>query len=567
MALDQGRRNLLSWGAAGLASTATWSSRAVAAPLAPDLIVVNAKIYTVDDAQPRAEALAVRGDRFVAVGANADIRAMAGPGTQLIDAHGMTVTPGFIDCHVHVDGEVVLYEVCVGNPFDVEFVTIDSIIDKLRAKAARTAPGFWVEGFFFDDTKLKDGRALNIHDLDRVSTTLPVAVHHRGGHTMFCNSKAFELAGVTRDTKDPPGGTLDRFPDGSLNGRVTDNAMALLEKAGRLPAFSPAEQANRAREGQAHMSAMFARYGLTSVCHEGGSLPALFDIRDQGRLMHRVNYEAYDDVLDPLIKAGVRSGLGDEWIRIGATAEHTADGSFSERTMALSTPYPNSKTGYRGNVTENQEELNAFVERVHRAGFQVNCHANGDVAIDHVLTAYERAAKLVPAQDVRWKITHCTLLNADLIARMKTLGVTPALFSTYAYYNGDKFHFYGEALMRHMMPYRDLLDAGVKVCAGSDFDPGPFAPMMALQAMTTRKGWNGEVWGGNQKISMDEALRVHTLNGAWDTKEEALKGSITPGKLADFVMLSDDPHRVDPDRIREIKVVRTVVGGETRYLA
>ena len=238
MALDQGRRNLLSWGAAGLASTATWSSRAVAAPLAPDLIVVNAKIYTVDDAQPRAEALAVRGDRFVAVGANADIRAMAGPGTQLIDAHGMTVTPGFIDCHVHVDGEVVLYEVCVGNPFDVEFVTIDSIIDKLRAKAARTAPGFWVEGFFFDDTKLKDGRALNSHDLDRVSTTLPVAVHHRGGHTMFCNSKAFELAGVTRDTKDPPGGTLDRFPDGSLNGRVTDNAMALLEKAGRLPAFS-----------------------------------------------------------------------------------------------------------------------------------------------------------------------------------------------------------------------------------------------------------------------------------------------------------------------------------------
>ena len=468
MALDQGRRNLLSWGAAGLASTATWSSRAVAAPLAPDLIVVNAKIYTVDDAQPRAEALAVRGDRFVAVGANADIRAMAGPGTQLIDAHGMTVTPGFIDCHVHVDGEVVLYEVCVGNPFDVEFVTIDSIIDKLRAKAARTAPGFWVEGFFFDDTKLKDGRALNIHDLDRVSTTLPVAVHHRGGHTMFCNSKAFELAGVTRDTKDPPGGTLDRFPDGSLNGRVTDNAMALLEKAGRLPAFSPAEQANRAREGQAHMSAMFARYGLTSVCHEGGSLPALFDIRDQGRLMHRVNYEAYDDVLDPLIKAGVRSGLGDEWIRIGGTAEHLADGSFSERTMALSTPYPNSKTGYRGNITENQDELNAFVERMHRAGFRVNCHANGDVAIDHVLTAYERAAKLVPAQDVRWKITHCTLLNADLIARMKTLGVTPALFSTYAYYNGDKFHFYGEALMRHMMPYRDLLDAGIRACAGSD---------------------------------------------------------------------------------------------------
>ena len=567
MALDHDRRSVLSWVAAGGAGAAAWPTRGFSSPLAPDLIVVNAKVYTVDDAQPRAEAFAVRGERFVAVGSAADIKAMAGPSTQVIDAGGLTVTPGFIDCHVHVDGEVVLYEVCVGNPFDVEFVTIASIIEKLRKKAEKTAPGFWVEGFFFDDTKLKDGRPLNIHDLDQISTTLPVAVHHRGGHTMFCNSKAFELAGVTKETKDPPGGTFDRFADGSLNGRVTDNAMGVIEKSARVPVFSEAEQARRAREGQAHMSAMFAQYGLTSVCHEGGSLPALFDIRDEGRLKHRVSYEASGDVLESLLKAGVRSGMGDEWIRIGATAEHTADGSFSERTMALSTPYPNSRTGYRGNVTENQEALNAFIERVHRAGFRVNCHANGDVAIDNVLTAYERAAKLVPTKDVRWKITHCTLLNADLITRMKALDVTPALFSTYAYYNGDKFHFYGEPLMRHIMAYRDLLDAGVKVCAGSDFDPGPFAPMMALQAMTTRKGWNGEVWGGNQRITMDEALRVHTLNGAWDTKEETLKGSITPGKLADFVMLSDDPHTVDPDRVRTIKVVRTVVGGETRYQA
>jgi hypothetical protein len=235
--------------------------------------------------------------------------------------------------------------------------------------------------------------------------------------------------------------------------------------------------------------------------------------------------------------------------------------------MAMSTPYPGSKSGYKGNVTETQEDLNDWVERVHRAGIQPNCHANGDVAIDHVLTAYERAQGLLPTKDVRWKITHCSLDNDDLLHRIKALGVSPALFSTYAYYNPDKFHFYGEDLMKRMMAYRSMLDLGIPVCAGSDFDPGPFSPLMAIQAMTTRTGWNGEPWGANQKITVDEALRVNTLNGAYDTHEEALKGSITPGKLADFVVLADDPHTVDSAKIKDIAIVQTVVGGSVVYQA
>jgi predicted amidohydrolase YtcJ len=235
--------------------------------------------------------------------------------------------------------------------------------------------------------------------------------------------------------------------------------------------------------------------------------------------------------------------------------------------MALSQAYPGSRTGYRGNVTETQDDLNAWAERVHRAGIQLNCHANGDVAIDHVLTAYERAQAAFPVEDPRFKITHCSLVTPPLLARIKVLGVTPALFSTYAYYTADKFHFYGEALMEHMMPYRSMIDAGVPVCAGSDFDPGPFSPMMAIQAMVTRTGWNGETWGANQKITVDEAIRVHTLNGAFDTREETLKGSITPGKLADFVVLADDPHTVDQGKIKDIKIVRTVVGGQVAYQA
>jgi predicted amidohydrolase YtcJ len=211
--------------------------------------------------------------------------------------------------------------------------------------------------------------------------------------------------------------------------------------------------------------------------------------------------------------------------------------------------------------------LNDWVERVHRAGIQVNCHANGDVAIDHVLTAYERALRLAPQPDARPRITHCTLINPDLVRRIKAIGAVPALFSSYAYYNPDKFRFYGEELMKRCMAYRTLLDAGVPVAAGSDFDPGPFSPLMGIQGMVTRTGWNKEVWGANQRITVDEALRVTTINGAHATREETIKGSITPGKLADFVVLAEDPHTVDPSRIKDIKVVRTVVGGATAFQA
>jgi predicted amidohydrolase YtcJ len=268
-----------------------------------------------------------------------------------------------------------------------------------------------------------------------------------------------------------------------------------------------------------------------------------------------------------LIGAGIMTGFGDEWIRLGATSEHTIDGSFSERTMALSKPYPGVRPPYQGNITETQDDLNAWVDRVHRAGIQVNCHANGDVAIDMFLTAIERAQRLFPRADSRPKITHCTLINDELVRRMKAVGAVPAMFTTYAYYNPDKFQFYGEELMQRCMAYRTLLDAGIVAAAGSDFSPGPFSPLMGIQGMVTRTGWNGETWGANQRITVEEALRVNTINGAYASREEAIKGSITPGKLADFVVLADDPHTVDKERIKDIKIVRTVVGGATVHQA
>ena len=450
-------------------------------------------------------------------------------------------------------------------------VTVDSIIQKLKVRAAQTPPGYWVEGYFFDDTKVKDGRQLTIHDLDQVSKDHPVAVHHRGGHTSFYNSKAFEMADVNAQTPNPPGGTFDKDSTGALTGRVTDNAKNAFYRVGKhrnvtaensgLDASS--DSLEREVAGLAYISKMFARYGVTTVHHEGGSLPAMQKVRASGDLKHRISYEAAGKELDAMIAAGIESGFGDEWIRFGATSEHVVDGSFSERTMALSVNYPG--TNYKGNVTTTQDDLNAWVEKVHRAGIQVNCHANGDVAIDMYLTAFERAQKLFPRADARPKITHCTLINDDLVRRMKALNAVPALFTTYAYYNSDKFRFYGEDLMKRCMAFRTLLDAGIHVAAGSDFSPGPFDPRMAIQGMVTRTGWDGKTWGANQKISIDEAIRVNTLNGAYNSHEENSKGSITAGKLADYVVLAEDLYSIPVDRIKDVKIVRTVVGGKMVY--
>jgi len=278
-----------------------WAQGALSRTTTPDLIVVNANIYTVDSQLARAEAFSILGGRFQAVGSSADIRNLAHRDTPVFDAQKMTIVPGFIDCHNHAEGESVLFSVLVGDPFEVKFVTIDEIVELLKKRANEIPPGMWVEGQFFDDTKVRDGRILNIHDLDKVSTQNPVAVHHRGGHTAFYNSKAFQLAGITKNTPNPPGGTFDRDQSGELNGRVTDNAMDVFDKAGHRPVYSPAEQARRRRDSMAYMSKQFVRYGLTSVHHDDEeNLLALQAIRAAGDLKHRVTFEPGGAILDAL---------------------------------------------------------------------------------------------------------------------------------------------------------------------------------------------------------------------------------------------------------------------------
>ncbi|HEV7446193.1 MAG TPA: amidohydrolase family protein, partial [Steroidobacteraceae bacterium] len=298
------RRGFIGLTGAGIASVAggSWLRVAAAADaIEPDLVVFNAKVYTLDSRMPKAEAFAVRDSRFVAVGSSEEIRNLAGKRTRTLDAGQMTIVPGFIDCHNHASGDVLLYEVLVGNPFEVEFVTIASVVDKLRKKASETPAGTWVEGYFFDDTKVRDKRQLNASDLDGVSTDHPVAVHHRGGHTAYYNNKALQMAGITRSTPNPPGGTFDRNAKGDLNGRVTDRALNVFDNVGGRKTYTPAEQSQRSRDALAHISKQFARYGLTSVHHEEGDLFALQQIRARGALKHRVSFETSGSALEAMI--------------------------------------------------------------------------------------------------------------------------------------------------------------------------------------------------------------------------------------------------------------------------
>src|SRR5579871_3603426 len=231
-------------GGSTVLSSAPWLGRTAfaAESVDPDLVVFNARVYTVDPLMPRAEAFAVKAGRFMAVGSSEEIKSLAGRRTETYDAQQMTVVPGFIDAHNHAPGAILLYEVLVGNPYEVEFVTIASIIEKLRARAKETPPGTWVEGYFFDDTKVKDNRLLNLHDLDQVSRDHPVVVHHRGGHTSFYNSKALEMADINKNTPNPPGGTYDHDANGELNGRVTDRATGAVNRVGKRAVFREAQR-------------------------------------------------------------------------------------------------------------------------------------------------------------------------------------------------------------------------------------------------------------------------------------------------------------------------------------
>ena len=520
----------------------------------PELILYNGNFWTVNPRQPRAQSVAISGGRFLVIGSNDEVLALAAGRAKKIDLGGKTVLPGFIDAHSH-PAEAGLSHL---RMVDCDQRSIADILKLLRERAAKTPPGEWVLGFKYDDTKTAEGRAVTIQELDNAIPNHPVYVQHRGGHTAWVNSAALKLAKVNDQTPDPPGGKYDHDPaTGHLTGHVSENGRETFDRI--IPSnFSRDDH----REGVRLISQMMTRSGITSVTDAMGNpddLRAYQDAREAGQLKMRVYCHIYQEFMDEMLAAGVKTGLGDEWVRVGAQ-KMICDGSISERTARLSQPYIGRPDDF-GILVTDEENLYQQARKAHVAGWQLATHANGDVAIDITLRVYERLQKDLPRNDARYRVEHCTVVNDSLIARIKLLGAIPTPFSTYAYYHGEKMKQYGADRVNHMFALRSFIDAGIRPTQASDYPPGPFEPMMALQSEVTRTDAKGNVWGPQQRITLEEAIRVGTMNGAYASYEEDVKGSIAPGKFADLVVLGRDVFKEDPNNIINIPIERTMSGG------
>ena len=525
--------------------------------LEPDLILHNGKFWTVDPKNPRAQAVAISGGRFLAVGSDGEILHLASPRSQKIDLGGKIVLPGFIDAHAHPasSGRSHLRNV------DCDLRSIKAIQQALRDRASKTPPGQWVLGFKYDDTKTSEGRMLVFKDLDEAVPDHPVLITHRGGHERFVNSMALKLAGIDDTIADPPGGKYDRDSSGHLTGRIIERAGAPLQTL--VPSSFTRDDY---REGVKFISKAMTKTGITSVGDALGGpldLQAYQDAYDSGDLGLRVYCFIGAGSIDKMIESGVRTGFGNEWVRVGGMKQ-VADGAVSGRTARLSQPYVGSKDDY-GTFSASEEELYENGRKAYAAGWQLGTHANGDVAIERVLNVYERLNKEIPRKDPRFRIEHCTLITDSIIKRMQSLNVIPTPFSTYVYYHGEKMQYFGKERLERMFALRTFLDAGLRPTQASDYPPGEFPPMMALQSEVTRTDMNGNVWGPSQRISVEEAIRVGTINGAHASYEETLKGSIEPGKLADLVVLGRDPFHEDPSKLVDIPIERTMTGGKWVY--
>jgi predicted amidohydrolase YtcJ len=543
------RRNFLGMFGAPALLPFIWRNRTAA-----EMILHNGNIITVNSRQPRAQAVAIAGGRFLAVGTNDEIRPLAGASTVRVDLGGKTVVPGFIDAHSHPAsaGRRHLREV------DCDLRSIKEIHVAIRKRASETPAGNWVLGFKYDDTKTSDGRPLSRADLDTAAPNHPVRINHRGGHTAYVNSLALKLAGVTESTPDPTGGRIGRaLETGKLNGKLSETATDAVYRL--IPNSYTRDDY---REGIKLISRMMTRTGVTSVHDAYGTpadLRAYQDARDAGDLSMRVYCLIGYRQIDRMIAAGVRTGFGDEWVRVGAM-KMTCDGSISERTARLSQPYIGRPNDY-GIIVMDEEKLYEYARKAHESDWQIGIHANGDVGIDITLNVFERLQRERPRRDPRFRIEHCTLINDALVQRMRALGAIPTPFSTYVYFHGEKMREYGAERLNHMFAVRTFLDAGIRVTQASDYPPGPFEPMMALQSQVTRTDMKGNVWGARQRITVEESIRVGTLHGAYASYEENVKGSIETGKFADLVVLGRDPLRDEPGSLITIPVERTMVGG------
>jgi hypothetical protein len=536
-------------------------------------VFTGGTVLTVDDDFSEAEAIAVRGNRILAVGTDTEVRQAAGDGAKIVDLEGKAVLPGFIDPHTHVVAGSIVDSVMdyVGM---ARFQTTDQVLAHIKERAAETPAGEWLVFRNFDPA-VQDGLdKLTFAELDPISTDHPIVVLNASGHLAYANSKAFDVSGVTKDVENPPGGEFVRDADGNLTGFMKNN-VAYMKVTSNYPAIADAEPV----EALIGLLDKWRAVGLTTVSELSlGALsqtPADAQVMaaaaQTGRLKARIRaYPFYTLGADVWDEAGVSQGDGNELARITGY-KLVADGSNQGFTGLQREPYLGTEDD-RGLAYMSPEELTAAALERARKGWHLAIHGNGDAAIDNILDTCEALAEAgIDLSKVRPRIEHCSILHDDQIARMKKLGISASFLIGHVHYWGVAMRdeVFGEKKAQLLDRCRSVEKAGVGFSLHSDFMVTDPDPLHMIQMAVTRKTWKEPdyVLAPQEKISVESAIRALTSEAAWQLFSEHEIGSLEPGKFADLVILGKDPRRVKSDAIKEIKLLETWMDGKQVYQA
>jgi predicted amidohydrolase YtcJ len=529
-----------------------------------DLIFTGGRVHTVNATDDVVPGIAIGDGRVIAVGGDADVLALKAPATRVVELGGRALLPGFIDAHAHLAG-LGMAEISI----DCKAPGMQSIAALQRAvreRAATQAAGTWIRGRGYDQSRLAERRHPNRLDWDAVAPDHPVIFIRTCGHIASVSSRALAAAGIDDATPDPPGGRYERA-DGRNLGVAYETAQMPLQTAA-LPSWQDFRDA-LVRASRACLAA-----GCTSVHDAGGLVGPAFgpcqELVAAGGIDLRIyaftTVNSWKHPLLGLLASGVRTGLGDARLRLGAFKVMT-DGSSSGPTAATREPY-SSNCQDCGILYWEQEELDELLGRAHRLGFQCTVHAVGDRAIEQTLNAMARAQREAPREGLRHRIEHCGICPTDLQNRVHAQRIVPIMQPAFFWEFGDGYiHNYGQVRADTMFPARSLLARGVPVAGSSDAPVTRQAPLLGIEQALTRATMDGQVCGPDERVDLTAAIRMHTINGAFASFEERDKGSLEPGKLADLVVLAEDIARVPTREIRQIPVAMTVSGGRVVHEA
>ncbi|MFL5486267.1 MAG: amidohydrolase [Gemmatimonadaceae bacterium] len=542
----------------------------LAAQTSADLVLINGRIYTVDNARPVVSALAVRGGRVAFIGSDAEAKALANPSTTVIDLEGAAVVPGFVDAHAHLLGlGTTLQRVnLAGSP------SYDDVIARVKAWARDVAPGAWILGRGWDQNRWPTKEFPTHEALSGAFPDNPVALTRIDGHALLANAKAMQLAGVNASTPDPRGGRIIRLASGAPSGVFVDNAQSLITRA--IPSATKADKRKAILAAVAEAN----RWGLTGVHDAGEDVETVGIYEELARAgsYHLRNYVMLSDpgepgspatLRNPYIQRGPQSALydGHLWIR---AIKLYADGALGSRGAALLEPYSDEPTN-SGLLVSRPEHIRAWADSALRRGFQVNVHAIGDRGNRIVLDAFDSALKKSPKADHRFRIEHAQVLSPSDIPRFARLGVIPSMQATHQTSDMRWAEArVGPQRIRGAYAWRSLLNTGVVIPNGTDFPVEEVNPLLTFHAAVTRQdptNWPAGGWYPEQKMTRQEALLSMTLWPAYAGFQESILGSLTPGKYADFVVLDRDIMSVPDTEILGARVMSTWIGGKRVYQA